>query len=154
CLGDGLHDLREVLLRSQSSEASPWRRRNAIGKGERDGVDRVCSIKRAGKCRGGGVDHIVQRVQRERNVVRRPEDSVSTAHDHFGLDGIGKPNAWREGMFLQWNVVSGVRVNEKYVSLDRSGAWRKVLGEEIRRAGIEVRQAIESLRPRTLEFVA
>ncbi len=80
-LRDRLHDLRKKLLRASRPKTAPRRRRDAIREGQRERIIRVSSIHSPGVGCAARVDHVIDRIQRERNVIRHPEDSVAAAND-------------------------------------------------------------------------
>src|ERR1700741_5608032 len=93
-LGDGLHDLSQILLRSLDSQAAARWQRNSRREGKRYCAHRVCSVHGAEIGCGAGVDYIVQGIESKRDVVRNPEDSVAAAHHRFRIDAVGKTKSW------------------------------------------------------------
>ncbi len=82
-LRDRLHDLSEKLLRPLRAETPAGRRGNARWKRKGNCVDRVSPID-CPRVRGGrGIDHIVQRVETEGNVIWNPENSVPAANNRL-----------------------------------------------------------------------
>src|SRR3981189_1839701 len=80
-LRDRLYDLGKKLLSAPRPKTPPRRRRDSIREGQRDRIVRVSSIHSTGVSCGARVNHVVDRVERERNVIRHPEDSVAAANN-------------------------------------------------------------------------
>ncbi len=154
CFCYGLNDLGQELLCSLNAQAPPWRRGNSYGERQADGVHRVRPVHRSGIRRGPGVNHIVQRVQAERHVVRNPENSVAAAHHHFRIDAVRKSKTWREVDLLQRNIAPVAGVHQKHVPFHRWRVRREKPHQEVCGGGVEIRQPIEPLRPWPLQVVA
>src|ERR1700687_455717 len=94
--GDRLHDLRQELLRARVAETAAGRRRDAIRKWKSDGIIRMSSVYRSGVSRSGRVHHIVDGIQRERNIVRNPKDPIASANQGSGGQAVRQSNARRK----------------------------------------------------------
>src|ERR1700740_3675747 len=88
-LGDGLHDLSQILLRSLNSQTASGWQRDSRRERKSDGAHGMRSVHGAEISCGAGVDHIVQGIESKRDVVWNPEDSVATAYHRFRIDAVG-----------------------------------------------------------------
>src|SRR6266853_2762436 len=100
------------------------------------------------------IDHVVDGIQRERNVVRHPENSVAAANDSCWRQAIRHPDSGSEIVLLNRKVVPYSRGHQVDISLDCWGTWRKKLVEIARCARHKIREPVKALGPRSLQFIA
>ena len=55
--------------------------------------------------RGRKVDYVVVRIEAEGDVVRDPEDAITSADHSFLVPTVRKPEAWRELVQIQGQVI-------------------------------------------------
>src|SRR5882724_6133516 len=104
-LGDRLHDLRKKLLRALRPKTASRRRKDAIREGQRDRIIRMSSIHSPSVGCTARVDHVIDRVQGERNVVGNPEDSIAAAKNGCWRQAVGQPYPRREIIPLKRKIV-------------------------------------------------
>src|ERR1700676_1573642 len=100
-----------------------------------------------------GVDHVIDRIQRERNIVRHPENSIAAANNRLWSYGICNPDPGRKIVLLKREVVPYPRGHQVDIPVDDWRTWGKKLIQIARCAGHEIRQPVETLGPWPLQFI-
>ncbi len=152
-LSNRLHHLSQELLGADDAQAAAGRCGNSIGERQRDRVVGVDSIYRS--CIGcpGRVHHVIDRIQRKRNIIWNPEDSVSAPNDCLGCYAVGQSNARSQVRFSEWKVAASSRRQQKNISHHRRRTLRQILINVAWRSRVKIGKPIVALRPRTLQLI-
>src|ERR1700680_1362423 len=146
-LGDGLHHLREKLLRALSSQGATGRRRNAVREWKRNRVVGMRSIHRSSVSRTRGVHHVVVRVQGKRHIVGNPEYSVAASQNSLRRHAVGKSDAWGQIVFRKRKSVTSSWGHQKCIAHHARRIRRKKLVQLTWSVGIEESEPAEKLQP-------
>src|SRR5271167_4198852 len=99
--------------------------------------------------RGRQIDYVVVRIEAERDVVRDPEDAVTSADHSLLVPTVGKSQAWRELMLIQWQVIPagvGRGPDQQYVTETRGSRSTVAAGHgRIGHGRIPIAQAVLTL---------
>src|SRR6267154_4180752 len=101
----------------------------------------------------GRVNHVVDRIQRERYVVGHPENSIAAANDGGWRQTISQPDPGRKVVPLKRKVV---RLSLRYqvdIAFDGWITCRKKLVQITRRVGDEIGEPVKTFEPRSLQLI-
>src|SRR5579864_2846303 len=115
-LGDRLHYSCEELLRTLVPETAARRRRNTVWEWKRYGIIWMSSVDSPRVGRSRGVDHVIDRIQRERDIVGDPKNPVASANQRLRSQAIRQPDAGREAVFCKRQVAPGAGWQQKDVA--------------------------------------
>src|SRR6266446_1114996 len=131
----------------------PPRSRDAIRAGKRDRIVRASSIHPPRVCCSARLDHVVDRVHRERTVVRHPEDSGAAANDGRWRQAVSHTDPGRKVILLKRKIVPCSRRRQVDIPFDCWRTLRKKLVQIAGRIGSEIREPVKTLGPWPLQFI-
>src|ERR1700733_4221205 len=99
------------------------------------------------------IHHVIGGIERERNIVRNPENSVAGPNHCAASQTISHANPWSEVVQIKRNIVARPRRNEKHISHYRRRTGRKVSIQIALRLRVEVGKSVVAFRPRALKLI-